>query len=127
ICKAWEATTVPAMDADIRFAHLRTGIVLSKDGGALPKMLMPFRFGVGGRLGKGTQWMSWIGIDDYVRAVEALLIGEVSGPVNLVAPNPVTNEEFPGTLAKVLRRPAFFAVPSSVLKLALGEMGEDTV
>jgi uncharacterized protein (TIGR01777 family) len=115
------------MAAEIRVAHLRTGLVLSKHGGALPKILIPFRLGVGGRLGKGSQWMSWIGIDDYVHAVEKLLVEEISGPVNLVAPNPVTNEEFTDTLARVLRRPAFFRVPSAALRLALGDMGEDTL
>jgi uncharacterized protein (TIGR01777 family) len=128
VCTAWEAATKPASDAGIRVALLRTGIVLSRDGGALAKMLMPFRLGVGGRLGSGRQWMSWISIDDYPRAVSYLIANDaLRGPVNMVAPNPATNAEFSRTLARVLGRPSFFGVPKFALELAFGDMADDTV
>jgi uncharacterized protein (TIGR01777 family) len=128
ICKEWEAATAPASDAGIRVVHLRTGLVLSRAGGVLPRLLLPFRLGIGGRLGSGRQWMSWIGLEDYALAVSSLLVeSSISGPVNLVGPNPVTNEELTRTLARVLRRPAPFAVPAFALKLAMGEMAEGTV
>jgi hypothetical protein len=128
VCTAWEAATKPASEAGIRVVLLRTGIVLSRDGGALAKMLLPFRLGVGGRLGSGHQWMSWISIDDYPRVVRFLLSDEkLSGPVNIVAPNPVTNKEFSATLARVLGRPSLFGVPKFALELAFGDMAEDTV
>jgi len=128
VCKAWEAATTPATDAGIRVVHLRTGVVLSKRGGALPKMLLPFRLGVGGRLGSGGQWMSWIALADVVAALAFLLRAEsVSGPVDVVAPNPVTNAEFTRTIAYVVGRPAIFPVPRFALALLLGQMGEDTV
>jgi len=128
VAKDWEAATQPATDAGIRVVNLRTGLVISPDGGALAKMLPPFRMGVGGRLGDGTQWMSWIALADYVEAVTFLLDQtSIAGPVNLVAPNPVTNEEFTRVLARVLRRPAFFNVPRAALTLAMGEMAEATV
>ncbi len=97
ICRAWEASTASAQTAGIRVAHLRTGIVLSRDGGALAKMLPLFKFGAGGRFGSGDQWMSWISIDDEVRAIEHLLTAEIDGPVNLTAPHPVRNAEFADT------------------------------
>ena len=128
VAKDWEAATQPAIDAGIRVVHLRTGLVVSPNGGALPKMLLPFRMGVGGKLGDGKQWMSWIALTDYVEAVTFLLdSASIAGPVNLVAPNPVTNEEFTRVLARVLRRPAFFHVPRAALTLTMGEMAEATV
>jgi uncharacterized protein (TIGR01777 family) len=128
ICKAWEGATAVAAEAGIRVVHLRTGIVLAKDGGALEKMMVPFRFGVGGRLGDGKQWMSWIVLSDIVRAIiHAIGASAMSGPVNLVSPAPVTNEQFTETLGTVLHRPSFFAVPRVAMKIALGEMAEDTV
>ena len=128
VAKDWEAATQPAADAGIRVVKLRSGLVISPDGGALEKLLPPFRLGVGGRLGNGKQWMSWIALTDYVDAVTFLLdTASIAGPVNLVAPNPVTNEEFTRVLARVLRRPAFFHVPRAVLTLAMGEMAEATV
>jgi len=128
VATEWEAATKPAIDAGIRVVLLRTGLVLSPDGGALEKLLTPFRLGVGGRLGDGKQWSSWIALTDYVNAV-IFLLGDASiaGPVNLVAPNPVTNEEFTRVLARVLRRPAFFHVPRAALTLTMGEMAEATV
>lgn len=108
ICVAWEAATGAAEDAGIRTAHLRTGIVQSTRGGALAKQLLPFKLGLGGKVLPGTQWISWITIDDEVGAIlHALDTPEVSGPVNLVAPNPVTNADYASTLGKVLHRPTF--------------------
>jgi uncharacterized protein len=128
ICVDWEATTAPASDAGVRVANLRTGLVLSGDGGVLAKMLLPFRLGVGGRLGDGRQWMSWIGMADYVEAVGFLMRStSPGGAFNLVAPNPVTNAEFASTLARVLRRPAFFPVPKAALKLVYGKMADETI
>jgi uncharacterized protein (TIGR01777 family) len=120
ICRAWETSTEPAGAAGVRVAHIRTGIVLSRSGGALKKMLPLFRLGAGGRFGSGRQWMSWISIDDEVRAIEHLLDSDLSGPVNLTAPNPVRNADFAATLAEVLRRPSFVPVPRFGPKLLLG-------
>jgi uncharacterized protein (TIGR01777 family) len=128
VCKDWEAAAEPAMDAGVRLVHLRTGIVLSRDGGALPKILLPFKLGVGGRLGSGRQWMSWIALADYVDAIAFLLANEtIHGPVNMVSINPATNDEFAHTVARVLGRPAIVPVPGFAMKLMLGEMAEDTV
>lgn len=126
VCRAWEAATNVASDAGIHVVHLRTGLVLAGRGGLLQKMLMPFRFGIGGKLGSGRQWMSWIALEDHVGAMLFLLDAALSGPVNLTAPNPVTNSEFTKVLAHVLGRPSFFTVPRAALKLALGEMAEET-
>ena len=120
ICRRWEAATAAAEAAGIRVAHLRTGIVLSSEGGALRKMLPIFKLGAGGRFGSGDQWMSWISIDDQVRAIDHLLTADVEGPVNLTAPDPVTNEEFADTLGDVLGRPTFLPVPKFGPKLLLG-------
>ncbi len=120
LCVAWEAAADPARAAGLRVAALRTGIVLSSDGGALKKMLPLFKFGLGGRFGNGKQWMSWITIDDHVAAVADLLTNGAQGPVNLTAPNPVRNGEFAKTLAKVLHRPALLPVPAFGPKLLLG-------
>jgi hypothetical protein len=120
ICRAWEASTAPAEDAGIRVAHIRTGIVLSREGGALKKMLPLFRLGVGGRFGNGRQWMSWISIHDQVSAIEHLLTHDISGAVNLTAPGAVRNAEFAKVLGAVLRRPALVPVPSFGPKLLLG-------
>ena len=120
VCQAWESAAEPARRAGIRIAHLRTGVVLSTLGGALRKMLPPFRMGLGGRLGSGKQWMSWIAVQDVTRAILFLLNTPVEGPVNLVAPNSVTNREFTQVLASALRRPAFLPMPEYVLKILLG-------
>ena len=111
VCVAWEAATEPAADAGIRTAFLRTGIVLHPEGGALPRMLPLFRLGLGGRFGSGRQWWPWIALADEVGAILHLLTADVSGPVNCVAPQPVTNAQFTRTLARVLRRPAAVPVP----------------
>lgn len=120
VCQAWEAGTVAAQEAGLRVAHLRTGIVLSPAGGALKKQLPLFKLGLGGKFGKGSQWQSWISIDDEVGAIEHLLTADVEGPVNLTAPAPVTNREFAQTLARVLQRPSFLPVPSFGPKMILG-------
>ena len=120
VCRQWEAATSPADDAGIRVAHLRTGIVLSPAGGALKKLLPLFRFGLGGRMGSGRQWQSWISIDDQVGAIAFLLTADISGPVNLTAPTPVTNSEFTKVLAEALSRPALLPIPSFGPRLLLG-------
>jgi hypothetical protein len=125
VCREWEAATQPASAAGIRTVQIRTGVVLSPKGGALGKMLTPFKMGVGGRIGSGRQWMSWIDIADMVGAIQHILKNDMlQGPVNLVAPRPVTNAEFTRTLAAVLSRPAIFPLPKFAVKLAFGEMGE---
>jgi hypothetical protein len=126
VCVEWEAAARPAADAGIRVVNLRTGIVLSREGGALRKMLPPFRVGLGGPVGPGTQYMSWIAIDDLVGVLLHLLVTDsVTGPVNLVAPNAATNREFTAALGRVLRRPTLFKVPAFALRLALGEMADE--
>lgn len=125
LVRQWEAANGPARQAGIRVVMARMGMVLSRRGGALAKMLPAFRFGLGGRIGSGRQWMTWISIYDAVGAFKfALGNAGLSGPVNFVAPNPVTNAEFTSTLAEVLHRPAVFPVPEFVIKLAFGEMGD---
>lgn len=126
VCREWEAATEPAARAGIRVVHLRIGVVLHRDGGALASMLPVFRLGVAGRLGDGRQYISWIARDDLVGAI-LFLIGrdDVSGPVNACSPQPVTNAEFTRTLAAVLKRPAVLPAPAFALKLALGEMADE--
>jgi len=125
VCRDWEAEASRAAATGVRTILLRTGIVLSGKGGALPKMLTPFKLGVGGRLGSGQQWMSWIAIEDVVGIIRYAIANEqVSGPVNVVAPNPVRNEEFTRLLAGMLHRPAIFPAPAFVLRLAMGEMAD---
>jgi hypothetical protein len=120
VCRTWEGAAQPAVDAGARVAFLRTGIVLTPKGGALKKLLPLFKLGIGGRMGTGKQWVSWITLDDHVRAVTHLLTAEVSGPVNLVAPNPVTNQDEAKTLGRVLHRPAVVPVPAFGPRLLLG-------
>lgn len=122
IVRAWETATAPAEDAGIRVVRVRTGVVLTGKGGALKKQLLPFRLGLGGRLGTGKQWLSWISLDDEVSAlVHVLTSAGVRGPVNLTSPNPVTNTEFTATLARVLHRPAVMPVPSVALNAMFGK------
>lgn len=126
VTAAWEAETKPAEDAGIRVAHLRTGIVQSPEGGALKKTLPLFKFGLGGKMGSGKQYWSWISIDDEVGMIEWLLTNELSGPVNLTGPEPVTNAEFTKALGSVLGRPTFLPVPAFGPKLLLGsELAEE--
>lgn len=120
LCQQWEAATLVAEKAGVRTVHLRTGVVLSASGGALKKQLPLFKLGLGGRFGNGHQWQSWISIDDEVGAIAHLLSADVCGPVNLTAPEPVTNTEFTSTLAKVLHRPALLPVPMFAPKIMLG-------
>ncbi len=128
VCQQWEEATTPAVQADIRTVHLRTGIVLSPQGGALGAMLLPFKLGLGGRTGDGRQWMSWIDVHDMVGAIHHILKNDlVQGAVNMVAPAPVRNAEFAKTLANVLSRPAIFPVPAFIVKTVFGEMGEEIV
>jgi uncharacterized protein (TIGR01777 family) len=120
LCLAWEAATAAAEAAGIRVAKIRTGIVLDGKGGALPRMAMPFKLGLGGRLGSGKQWMSWISLDDHVGAIRFLLEHDVAGPVNLTAPAPVTNAVLAKALGRVLHRPAVVPVPELGPRLLLG-------
>ncbi len=119
VCREWE-TAADLAGPDIRTVKIRTGLVLDPTGGALGKMLPLFRLGLGGRLGSGQQWWSWITLHDEIRAICHLLESKVSGPVNLTSPNPVTNQEFTAALARSLHRPAVFPAPAFALKLALG-------
>lgn len=122
LCKAWEDAALGAESAVARVCLLRTGLVLSRHGGLLGRMLLPFRLGLGARLGDGKQWMSWVHIDDYVGMLLSLLRNaQASGPYNMTAPQPVPNKEFTGTLAKVLHRPAPFIMPAMLLKPVMGE------
>ena len=120
ICVQWEQATALAAAAGARVVHLRTGIVLSARGGALKKQLPLFKFGLGGKMGSGDQWQSWISIDDEVAAIAHLLTATTVGPVNLTAPNPVTNREFTKALGEVLHRPTFMPIPKFGPKLLLG-------
>jgi uncharacterized protein (TIGR01777 family) len=126
VCRQWEAATEPAAGAGIRVVNLRFGVILSARGGALGQMLTPFRLGLGGRIGTGRQWMSWIAIDDAIGATaHALATDSVRGPVNGVAPNPVTNRDFTKTLGRVLGRPTVFPMPAFAARLAFGEMADE--
>jgi uncharacterized protein (TIGR01777 family) len=126
VCREWEEASRIAAKAGIRTLNVRIGMVLSSKGGALAKMLTPFKLGLGGRLGSGKQWMSWIHVDDIVGAIHhALNTESLSGAVNLVAPNPVRNAEFTKTLASVLGRPAWFPVPGFALRAAFGGMANE--
>jgi uncharacterized protein len=123
LCCAWEGESGRANSFGARVVVLRFGIILAKDGGALPRMAFPFRLGAGGRIGSGRQWMSWVALEDVVAIIEwAVKISTLSGAVNVVAPNPVRNADFAATLGRVLRRPALLPTPAFALNLALGEM-----
>lgn len=125
VCVEWEKATALATEKGIRVVNARFGVILDKSGGALAKMLPPFRMGVGGRVGNGKQWMSWIALDDVVGALKFALVNEsLRGPVNFVAPAPVANAEFTKTLGKALSRPTLFPIPAFAVRLAFGEMGE---
>ena len=130
----WEGATQPAADAGIRTVNLRIGIVLSRDGGALKQMLLPFQLGLGGRIGNGRQWWSWIHIDDLVAAVWHVLgasmegtppPSQLSGAVNFVAPNPATNAEFTRALARTLNRPSVLPIPAFAARVAFGELADE--
>ena len=121
VCVQWDAATAPAADAGIRVARVRSGIVLGREGGVLPRLLLPFRLGLGGRIASGRQYMSWISIDDEVRAIlHALTQDGAAGPVNLTGPAPVTNDEFTKTLGRVVRRPTVIPTPLLPLRAWYG-------
>jgi uncharacterized protein (TIGR01777 family) len=126
VCQQWEAATRPASDVGIRVVNLRIGVVLSPRGGALARMLLPFKMGLGGVIGSGQQYFSWIAIDDLISAIQlAISDAPLEGAVNAVAPKPVTNREFTKTLGRVLRRPTVFPLPAFAARLALGEMANE--
>lgn len=126
VAREWEAATKPAAEAGVRVVLPRISMVLSANGGGLPKMLLPFRMGLGGRIGSGRQWMSWVTIDDVVGAIVfALSNRNLSGPINLTSPAPVTNQEFVKALGKALNRPAVLPLPAFAVRIAMGEMGEE--
>jgi uncharacterized protein (TIGR01777 family) len=124
VCREWEATTALATEKGIRVVNTRFGIILDAHGGALAKMLPPFRMGIGGKIGSGKQWMSWIALDDVVGAIKFALSNSLAGAVNFVAPNPVTNAEFTKTLGKALSRPTIFPIPAFGVRLLFGEMAD---
>ena len=125
VCRAWEEATAPAAQRGIRVVRLRLGLVLSPAGGALAKMLLPFKMAAGGVIGSGQQYMSWIALDDVIGAIHHAMITEsLPGPVNAVAPQPVTNYEFTKTLGRVLRRPTIVPLPAFAARLAFGEMAD---
>jgi len=125
VSKAWESESRRAEDAGIRTVLLRTGIVLTKEGGALGTMLTPFKLGVGGVVGSGKQWMSWISMEDHIAVINCVIENEnIRGAVNSVSPNPVTNEEFTKTLGEVLYRPTFLPLPEFAVSMVFGEMGD---
>ena len=125
VCKEWEAATEPARAAGVRVVNLRIGVVLAREGGALQKMLPPFKLGVGGKIGDGSHYMSWIALDDVVGVIRhALAVESLQGPVNTVAPEAVTNAEFTKALGRALNRPTFFPVPLFGLRLAYGELAD---
>ncbi|MBM3838961.1 MAG: TIGR01777 family protein [Verrucomicrobia bacterium] len=128
VVREWEAATRPAAERGLRVANLRFGLVLSAHGGALAKMLLPFKLGLGGVVGSGEQYWSWITLEDAVRAIQHTLVTEaLSGPLNLVSPNPVTNREFTRALGAALRRPTILPVPAFVARIALGEMADEAL
>lgn len=125
VCVEWEQATGHARDKGLRVVNTRFGIILDKSGGALAKMLTPFRMGIGGRIGDGKQWMSWIALDDVIGALQFVLNNDaLAGPINFVAPNPVRNAEFTKALGHALSRPTFFPIPAFGVRLAFGEMAD---
>ena len=125
VCREWEKATLRASQAGVRVVHLRTGVVLSGEGGALQKMLTPFKLGLGGKVGSGSQYMSWITLDDLVGVIRRAIEDEtLRGPVNAVTPGALTNEEFTNALGRVLGRPTIFAVPAFAARLAFGEVAD---
>jgi uncharacterized protein len=128
LVRDWEGEAVRAEMSGMRVARLRFGLVFAREGGALPQMLLPFKFGLGGRLGSGRQWMSWVAMEDAIEVICAAIVNEeFKGPLNVVAPNPVRNAEFTRVAGQVLHRPAVFAAPRFALKLALGEVADALV
>lgn len=126
VCEQWEGACQPARAAGNRVVNLRIGVVLSRKGGALAKMLLPFKLGLAGKIGSGRQWMSWIALDDVVKAIcHSLENRSLSGPVNAVSPQPATNNEYTKVLGRVLSRPTILSMPAAAARLALGKMADD--
>ena len=125
VCREWEAAAQPAVDAGIRTAHTRFGLVLSRKGGALEKMLLPFQLGLGGHVGDGKQWWSWIDLQDVAGGILHVIKSNLRGAVNFVAPNPTTNLEFTKALGAVLSRPTIFPMPAFAARLAFGQMADE--
>jgi uncharacterized protein len=126
VCREWEQATTPAVEAGVRTVNLRFGPILAREGGMLAKLLTPFKMGMGGRVGSGKQYISWVAIDDVVGAVKLALKDEsIRGALNVVSPHPVTNEEFTKTLGHVLSRPTALAMPAFAVRLAFGEMADE--
>jgi uncharacterized protein (TIGR01777 family) len=126
VCREWEKATEPAVQAGVRTINLRFGPILAREGGMLAKLLTPFKMGMGGKVGSGKQYISWVAIDDVVNSIKLALKDEsIRGPMNIVSPNPVTNEEFTKTLGHVLSRPTALAMPAFAVRLAFGEMADE--
>src|SRR6267143_1199458 len=126
VCREWEGATEPAAKAGVRVVNLRLGPILAREGGMLGKMLTPFKMGMGGKVGSGKQYISWVAIDDVVGAIQLALVNEsIHGPLNVVSPNPVTNEVFTRTLGEVLSRPTVMSIPAFAARLAFGEMADE--
>lgn len=126
VCREWEKATEPASKADVRVVNLRFGPILARAGGMLAKLLTPFKMGMGGKVGSGRQYISWVALDDAVDAIKLAIDNEsIRGPLNVVSPNPVTNEEFTKTLGHVLNRPTALAIPAFAARLAFGEMADE--
>lgn len=126
VCREWEKATEPAVQAGVRTVNLRFGPIISREGGMLAKMLTPFKMGMGGKVGSGKQYIAWVAIDDAVKAIKLALVDDrFRGPLNIVSPNPVTNEEFTKTLGHVLSRPTALHMPAFAVRLAFGEMADE--
>jgi len=126
VCRDWESAAAPAVAAGIRTVFCRFGVILSREGGALKQMLTPFKLGLGGKIGSGQQYMSWVAIDDVIGAIlHCLATPSIAGPVNVVTPGPVTNAEFTKTLGKTLKRPTVLPMPAFAARLAFGQMGQE--
>lgn len=126
VCREWEQATEPASKAGVRVVNLRFGPILARDGGMLSKLLTPFKMGMGGKVGSGKQYISWVALDDAVNAIKLAIDDKsIQGPINIVSPNPVTNEEFTKTLGHVLNRPTALAMPAFAARLAFGEMADE--
>lgn len=124
VCVAWEAAAAPARAAGIRVVHPRTGVVIAEGGPLIDKIELPFKLGVGGRVGSGRQYVPWISLEDEVRALRFLIGSDLAGPVNLAAPEPATNQDLTAALGEVLRRPTVLPIPAAAIRLLYGEMGE---
>ena len=126
VCEEWEKALLPIKDRNVRTVFLRTGVVLGKEGGVIKRLMIPFKLYLGGIVGDGRQYMSWVDVDDVVRGIDYIIDHpDIDGPVNIVSPNPVTNQVFTDTFAKALDRPALFPIPQSIVKIIFGQMGEE--